>query len=507
MGKTGPPIDRGWAWMIALGLFLKSLINGGFIKSYGIFFSAFSDTYGRSASETQLIRSARAVCATLSGPFGTALSERYTERVVVIVGALISSAGFILAFFADSLEFVIFTFGVCGGIGISLINGPSRVCLGRYFDKKRGRANSLSLMGASVGQVAVPPLISLLMATYALRGSMLIYGGIFLNIVITGALLRPLKSYSSTEKETVAVEECSPHDASGDTLEDAETGDNTGSKTAKDAGASRIPNGKHQNLDEGTCCSNGTLRDIQGSPRVDRPTLLSLTSTTSEENFKGSTRSITERMRHVGSHLSLSTIEDPRSVPEVEIVSPSETLVKRKCSVCSPLVSFIKFIFDPQVLGNPLYILFLFSSSLFMVANTNQVTFIVPRAEEIGISREMAAVLLSVVGGCDFFGRFLFGVLADIKCLSSHHVMAFGTTISSAVMFALPFTRTFPEMVAVAAIFGLVGSSHAILQLPVMVDFVGKEGLAKAVGMGIFFRGIFSSVLAPLLGKCVGSLC
>ena len=81
------------------------------------------------------------------------------------------------------------------GVGTGLLYSPSIVVVGQYFEKKRGFANGLSLAGSGIGSIAVPPLMVYTLNTYGLEGTLLIMGGMALNICESGMLFRPPAFY------------------------------------------------------------------------------------------------------------------------------------------------------------------------------------------------------------------------------------------------------------------------------------------------------------------------
>ena len=69
--------------------------------------------------------------------------------------------------------------------------------MGQYFKKKRAIANGIALSGVGTGTLVLPPIFQLLLDTYGLSGALLIMAGISLNVCVSGALLRPISSFSS----------------------------------------------------------------------------------------------------------------------------------------------------------------------------------------------------------------------------------------------------------------------------------------------------------------------
>ena len=67
------------------------------------------------------------------------------------------------------------------GFGGSMIFAPCYIIVGQYFDKKKGRAMSMSTLGAGVGTLAFAPLLSLLLQQYMFSGAMLVLSGEIIN--------------------------------------------------------------------------------------------------------------------------------------------------------------------------------------------------------------------------------------------------------------------------------------------------------------------------------------
>ena len=55
---------------------------------------------------------------------------------------------------------------MCPGIGVGLLNLPSIVTVGFYFDKRRALANGISICGTGIGTFVFAPLASYLVSEY-----------------------------------------------------------------------------------------------------------------------------------------------------------------------------------------------------------------------------------------------------------------------------------------------------------------------------------------------------
>ena len=62
----------------------------------------------------------------------------------------------------------------------------------QYFDKRRSLACGLIMCGYSVGVFLLPPLIQLSISMYGWQGALFILGALVLQVMVCGALLRPL---------------------------------------------------------------------------------------------------------------------------------------------------------------------------------------------------------------------------------------------------------------------------------------------------------------------------
>lgn len=78
------------------------------------------------------------------------------------------------------------------GLGWALVFTPSLGTVGRYFPARRALATGLAMSGASVSGLALGPLVPLLLDTYGWRGALLLLAAISFNLMVAGALLRPL---------------------------------------------------------------------------------------------------------------------------------------------------------------------------------------------------------------------------------------------------------------------------------------------------------------------------
>ncbi|XP_078591253.1 monocarboxylate transporter 13-like [Branchiostoma floridae x Branchiostoma japonicum] len=195
------PPDGGWGWMVVVGAFIVSGCTAGIFRSLGVFFLTFSRQFQASSAETAWITSILMSVTYFLSPVGTALASTIGFRPTVMLGGVLSAAGYIISGFATRMFHLYLGIGCLTGLGYALTLSPAMAIVGQYFTKRRALANSLTLLGSSVTSMSFPPLFQYLMDEYGLKGALLIIGGIMLNMVVAGALIRPLEAYSDRKVE------------------------------------------------------------------------------------------------------------------------------------------------------------------------------------------------------------------------------------------------------------------------------------------------------------------
>lgn len=194
-------LDGGWGWLVCLGSFVINFILDGTMFSFGVMLITLLEYFGESKAKTSWIGSVLLGLSMILGPFVGWLLDRFSIRQVTLCGALVAAFGFILSMFAPSVEVLILTYGVIGGIGFCMMFIPSIIVVGLYFCRKRALATGIAMSGSGVGTFVYAYLSEALLSEYNWRGTVLIMAGILLNCVVCAALFRPLSSEAVKGKQ------------------------------------------------------------------------------------------------------------------------------------------------------------------------------------------------------------------------------------------------------------------------------------------------------------------
>lgn len=112
-----------------------------------------------------------------------------------------ASVAFVLSTFTTSVNMLMLTYGVMGGVGFGMIYLPAVVCVGYYFEKKRSLATGIAVCGSGFGTFVFAPLATFLLESLGgWRGANLVLAGLILSCALFGALMKPL-TYPKKQKE------------------------------------------------------------------------------------------------------------------------------------------------------------------------------------------------------------------------------------------------------------------------------------------------------------------
>ncbi|CEF60281.1 Major facilitator superfamily and Major facilitator superfamily domain, general substrate transporter and Major facilitator superfamily domain-containing protein [Strongyloides ratti] len=150
-GILKPP-DGGYGWVVVLGAFFANIIVDGVGFTIGdLLIPKWLEEFETSQSSAALVTSILQGTYLLIGPVASALANNLGCHVVVVIGALLASAGFLLSALVPSLPILYITFGLISGSGFGFMFLTAIVIVSTYFDNNRALATGITVCGSGIG--------------------------------------------------------------------------------------------------------------------------------------------------------------------------------------------------------------------------------------------------------------------------------------------------------------------------------------------------------------------
>ncbi|XP_035693475.1 monocarboxylate transporter 13-like [Branchiostoma floridae] len=383
--SVNSPPDGGWGWMVVASTFFVNMLTIGNMKSFGVFYAEFREVFQESAGITSFISSILGASVLMFSPFAGALSNLTSCRTAIMAGGVISAAGLVVSYFAQTMVQLFFSVGILTGFGFSLMFSPSLAMVGRYFDKRHATANGIGVCGTGIGIFAFPPLYQFLIDEFGWRGALLIVAGTALNGCVCGALMRPLHFKDDRKEENVNIE-------------------------------------------------------AQG-----------ITDT------------------------------EPK---------------KRPHHFCEKIMES----FDVTLLKHRPFLVY--CVSLFAISLGNSMIFVhlVAHAQNVGIEKTAAAFILSVLGISEAVSRPLHGLLSDKINISKVYYYMVNNTGMAVLNIAIPFGKTYTELVACMVLYGLFSGSFNTLIAVMVREYSSVSRISSGLGWALVFEGAAYLLGPPIAG-------
>ena len=332
--------------------------------------------------------------------------------------------------------------------------------------------------------------------------------GIVFNFTLAGALLRPTTFYTNagSDKTTKKYSEIKQKVKSQDVafereltllVEDDDMNDAAASKLYRSNGhinnepterfraysdTSRIKNDRKDKEND----NSASVRSL-GQFVVSRP----------HQDFV----SLSSDLEIIGSKYGLSTAQVEKFEEQND---KNRVNVEMTClTITKAVKSILLQIFNKEVLCNRLYIMFIFVAAINVVGMVQITTFLPAHSEDIGISRQDIALLLTIMGSLDLVSRLALAAVSDLKILKRHHILAITAIITGIVTNFIHFFRDFNTMLVLVITFGLFGQVYDGMHPIIIADFVGVEHMSTAMGFTTLLHGIMLSISSPLMGNII----
>ena len=504
-------------WVVAFACAWINLFIFAVFRSAGVLYLSIVSTFGCSYQQAAWPVSLAGSVASLIGLAAGLLAHYFPLRLLIIVGVGLCSASLAATYFAASVQTVVLTVGLLQGVGIGFVTNLLPAVLSAHFAEKRSIALGISYAGATLGAFVFPVLIQSLLDWYAFHGTMLLLGGLVLNGIAGGLLLKMPK----TEKKSIKRGK-SPEEASRSRAE--ETAIIAEQDKKKDHQQQNHPQQQQFTLEPliGAECdtivyvdTNQVYDSISGKERRQTPTSSFSRSVSPGEMDRSAHNSFRKAGRpKTATITSLKSFGDcDDQVEEDTVKTASGPLLSRiylnlrrdlrllvdvHFVICtftyiSFILDFVAFIIilpdvarEAHIDGN----FFTLCSSVYLISISISTH---PPTEQY------SKWLLSIFSLTDFLGRLAPGWASHWGLITDKATYVLSITAMGGCMLALNYAATWMHFVAVALVCGLATGAQMVLSPAILADYLGAENTAVAFGAANFLCGLFTLVTRPLI--------
>ncbi|MCL2070252.1 MAG: MFS transporter [Treponema sp.] len=132
---------------------------------------------------------------TIGSVLGGKLAAKYSTRIVVFIGGLILSAGFLLASFVrpEYSWLLWISYGFMGGVGMGFTYSTTIAIAQKWYPHKKGLVTGIIVSALGLGGVVFTPIVELLIASFGGTGvgepkTFMVLAAIFLTVCTIGSI-------------------------------------------------------------------------------------------------------------------------------------------------------------------------------------------------------------------------------------------------------------------------------------------------------------------------------
>lgn len=190
-------------WIVFASANIMVLLLNSLVQAFGTLFPYILTEFGENRTITATIQSVFFGVGLCSGVFVGIIAQHYGPLICGTTGTIFFSSGLLLSSFAQTPLFLILSFGLVSGLGLSFLELSINQVASQCF-QGRTRLVALSVVNsaAGVGAMGYPYLIAWLADTFGLGGAFLLLSGITIHGVPMALLWVQVNRTRSTETRT-----------------------------------------------------------------------------------------------------------------------------------------------------------------------------------------------------------------------------------------------------------------------------------------------------------------
>nr|XP_039272879.1 monocarboxylate transporter 4-like [Styela clava] len=424
-------------WVVVFACFMVEGLCFGTMRALPVYFLEMQTAFHATSSQISWMLSLNLAVLHISGPVSSILCEKYGCRIVVMIGGLLASIGFVITSFSKHIAFIYIGNGVITGIGFGCAFVSANTAVGQYFRRNSSFAYCLSAVGGPMMGFVLAPLFEILNNMYGWRGAFLMISGLTLHICAAGmVMLRP-------------EDKCIPDET------------------------------------KETCVTKSNIKDKPKKEQQEEEC-----STSREKNRL---RTIPEEETSIDD----SCMMNPSFVPcddDDEIVYLPESCSQDVSDEISSESSILR------LLKNVRFIAFCFNGVCIGAGAFTAPLFLVPHAVSLGFNLWDSSVLVSISSAVSIASSLFAGWVSAFPNVNILYVDAAAFAFHSVNCFFCHVVTTYNGLIVYAVGQGFGTGIILALAFSILAGIVGTECLSKGIGLFLLITSVSVLLTPPTAG-------
>jgi MFS family permease len=171
-------------WLIVAAATFGMMASFGLAASVAVFLKPFEAEFGWPRADVAYAYALFSAGAALGGLIFGRATDWIDPRPIVLIGALVMGASFVLLAYQDHLAMIQFIYLAAGIFGFACLYTPLAATVGLWFERRRGLAIGIVTAGGTLGQGLMPVLVQPLIEAYGWRQAYLVLGIVYLLLLV-----------------------------------------------------------------------------------------------------------------------------------------------------------------------------------------------------------------------------------------------------------------------------------------------------------------------------------